>query len=194
MAEDRPLEAVIDDLRSAASGGEDVTVRDLIAAFEDRSVGALLTLLGLLLLIPVVGALPGAPFAFALLILAAIGQSFFQGGGLWVPGFLGDRAIGTDRLTGALDRAEPWARRIDGLTVERLSPIVASRQARLGILACVAILALSLLGLGLVPAGIVPAALGILVFGLALMSRDGLLALIGYGFTAAAIWLAIRLI
>lgn len=194
MAEDRPLEAVIDDLKATASEGDEVTVGDMVAAFEDRSLGAILTVLGLLLLVPVVGALPGVPFVFAVLILTAVGQSFMRRGGLWVPSFVGDRKIGTERLTGALDRAEPWARRIDGLTVQRLAPLVASRQARLGIMACVAVLAVSLLALGLVPAGIVPAALGILVFGLALMSRDGLLALIGYALTATAIGLGVGLI
>jgi len=193
VAENQPLQAVIGDLRSAADQSE-VTVRDLVAAFEDRSLGAILTLLGFLLLLPPVGALPGAPYIIALLILGAVAQSLLQRGGIWVPEFVGKRTIGADRLGRGLDGAEPWARRVDALTLERLTPLVASRQARMGILACTVVLALSLLPLGLVPAGILPAALGILVFGLALMSRDGLLALIGYALTIGAIWLGMRLI
>lgn len=193
MPESRPLERVIDDLEQAAGSGE-VSVGHLIAAFEDRSLGVLITLLGFLALVPVVGGLPGAPVAIAFLLLAAVAQSFLGRGGIWAPGVLRRRRIGTERLRRALDAARPWAERIDSLTGQRLEFLVASRPARLVMIACVAALAVSLLPLGLIPAGIAPAAAAITLFGLALTSRDGLLALVGYGFAAAAVWVGLMIL
>ncbi|WP_424930420.1 exopolysaccharide biosynthesis protein [Amaricoccus tamworthensis] len=193
MAEAQPVQSVIDDLRDEASQGE-VTVGKVVHAFEDRSVGVLLTLLGLLLLVPVIGGLPGAPYVMAFLILAAVAQSFLQTGGIWLPGFLKERDIPKDKLDSGLDMAEPWARRIDRITGERLTFLAGSQAARIPIFVCVVILALSLLVLGLIPAGILPAALGIFVFGLALMSRDGFLVIAGYLLTAAAIWSGLALV
>ncbi len=193
MAEQRPLETVISDLRDQADG-DGVSVGDFVAALEDRSLGGLLAVLGFLLLVPVVGGLPGAPVVVSVLILGAVAQSFLQSGGLWLPGVVRERRVDADRLRGFLDRAEPWAERVDRLTGHRLGFLAESRAARLAIVGCVVVLALSLIFLGLVPAGIVPAALGILVFGLALMARDGVLVLIGYAMTGAAIWAGTTLI
>jgi hypothetical protein len=193
LAENRPLEGLLDDLAEAnASGG--VKVGELIGTFEDRPAGVLITLFAMLALIPFIGGLPGAPIVISLLILYALGKSLFGGKGLWVPAFVARREISNIRLEKGIDVTRPWARRIDRLTTKRLSFLVAPGPARFAVLGVVAILAIGLVPLGLIPAGITPAALGLLVFGLALTARDGLFALAGYALTAVATFLTFRLL
>lgn len=186
MKDSKPLELLLDDL-SDANGQEMVSVGQLVATFEDRPVGVLVTLFGMLALIPFIGGLPGAPIVISLLTLFTLGKPLFGGNGLWVPKFVANREIGTDKLDKAVEGARPWARRVDNLTSERLEFLVAPQAARIVILAVVALLAISLIPLGLIPGGIAPAALGMLVFGLALSARDGLFALAGYAATGLAI-------
>lgn len=191
MATQHPLEDIVNDLKNSATA-EKMSVGELVGAFEDRPVGALITMLAFLALIPFIGGLPGAPIVIAGLTLAVLARSAFGHGGIWLPGPVANRSIGRERLQKGLDAARPWARRVDALTSERLSFIVDNRSARLAVLACVAMLAICLIPLGLIPAGIAPAAAGMLVFGLSLMARDGLLAVVGYVFTGAAAWMLLR--
>lgn len=187
------LEAIIDDLDGLSDGGE-VSVGDLVDRMQDRPVGVLLAIIGLFALIPFIGGLPGAPVVLALLTLGVVAQSQIQSAGIWLPDAIRRRSFDADRLGKGLKHARPWASRIDRLTGRRLTALADSSVARRVILGIVVCLAVAMVPLGLIPAGIAPAALAILVFGLALMARDGLLALVGYLLTAAAAWMVVTLL
>ena len=184
----RPLEDVLDDFSQKVEE-EGTSVGALVRAFEDRSLGAVLVLLAGILLIPFIGGIPGAPDVVATLMLIFIGQSWIGRRGVWVPEFIGKRELDRDKLDAAVDRARPWAKRIDGLLKSRLSGLIATRPARVAISILCAVLALSIYILGFVPFAMLPAAAAIFAFGLALMGRDGLLALIGYVFVAGTGWM-----
>lgn len=177
------LEDIIDDLHDTADGGA-VTVGSILDAFENRPLGVLLALLGMLASIPVIGGLPGAPVVLCGFILAAIGQSVFAEGGLWAPARLRAVEIDSDRIEGAADKAKPWARRIDAVVKERLAWLATGRIAHGVIVACSAILALAFVPLGLVPWGVLVPAMAIAAFGLALTGKDGVFALFGYALVA----------
>ncbi len=186
----RPLEDVLDDFAESVNR-EGTSVGALVHSFEDRSLGAVLVILSALLLIPVIGGVPGAADVIAGLILIFIAQSWFGKKGVWVPKFIAKREIGEDKLNAAIEKARPWAQRVDKLLKPRLSGLVRNWPARLLISVICAVLAASVFILGFVPFAMTPAAAAILAFGLALLGRDGLLALIGYlfvGGTAVAIW------
>lgn len=191
MPTQKPLEEIVSDLRSEAGSGQ-MTIGSTVKAFEDRPAGVLVTLLAFLALIPFIGGLPGAPFIIAGLILAVLFKSFFGGGGIWLPDRIAERPIPQEKFNRGLDVAAPWARRVDSLTSERLRVLVGSRSAKAAIFACVTLLAVALIPLGLIPAGIAPAALGLLLFGLAVMAQDGLLAIIGYALSAASGYLIVQ--
>ncbi|SOH92669.1 Uncharacterized conserved protein [Monaibacterium marinum] len=187
----RPLEAVIDDF-SDAIHADGTSVGALVHAFEDRSLGAVLVLLSGLQLIPIIGAIPGATDVLAGLVLIFIVQSWIGRKGVWVPQFIGKREIGEQRLDSAIEKARPWAQRVDALLKTRLSILVKSRIARLGITVVCAGLAMSIFVLGFVPFAAMPPSFAILAFGLALLGRDGLMALIGYLFVGGTLILSGR--
>ncbi|WP_316015144.1 exopolysaccharide biosynthesis protein [Roseobacter sp. HKCCA0434] len=189
--ENRPLEDVLDDFCETVDE-EGTSVGDLVHSFEDRSLGAVLVVLSGILIIPFVGGIPGVPDVVATLILLFIFHSWFGSGGIWIPDFLEKKEIEREKLSGAVDKARPWAKRIDRLLKTRFKMFVNNAAARTLISVICALLALSIYILGFVPFAMLPAAIAIMAFGLALLGRDGLLALIGYVFVAGTVYMLWR--
>lgn len=183
------LEDVLARIRTKTDGQESVSVADLLAAFEDRSFGPLLVVTGLIMLGPV-GTIPVLPSAMALLVVLVAGQRAFGRRHPWVPHFLAQRSIARERLVPGLDRMKPWARRMDRLVHPRIPALVRAPMPR--VLAILAVLiALWVPTLELIPFAVVVPSLAIIAIGLALLGRDGLLALVAVVFGAASIGLAI---
>lgn len=189
----RQMEAILDDIEEAGGDGS-VSVGEILSAFEDRSLGVLLVLFGTLAAIPVIGGIPGASILTATLILIAIGQSFLdRSSGIWAPRFARRREIDEETIKEALEWARPVARRVDGWIRPRLKSLVDGRPQRLVLVGLAAALALTFYPLAFVPWGVQAPSIGVVAIGLALISRDGLLALFGYllvGLTiAVSLWL-----
>jgi hypothetical protein len=186
--EERSLTEILDRLGEAGEerGESDgASLNDVLAEFEDRSLGVLVTAFGLIAAIPVIGAIPGISMATATLILLAVLQALSRkGGAMRLPGKLGNKAIDRDKLERGLERARPWTRRVDRLLSERLTALTRGRLRRGAIVVAVVVLALTMYPLAFVPWGVTPPAFGIVAFGLALIARDGLFALFGYLFCA----------
>ena len=85
------------------------------------------------------------------------------------------------------------ARRVDRFVSRRMPFLVGTKTARTVLHATIIVLALTMYPLALVPWGVTAPAVALVAFGLALIARDGLMALIGYLGVAAtaafAIWL-----
>lgn len=180
------LGALLESL-SALADREAVTLGDVVAAFADRSSGVLVTLFGLIASIPVVGAIPGVSVATALLVLMTLAQELRGGQGLALPGPVARLSLRGDALDRGLSRVSRPVTWLDRHLGQRLTGLVDTRPARAVLKLCTAGLALAMLPLALVPGGVTPAAYGITAFGLALIARDGLLALAGYAFVAATV-------
>lgn len=176
---------------SDAGGDGEVSMGEVLHVLEDRPIGVLMAALGLMAAIPVIGAIPGVTVLIGALVLLAVVQFFFGGGGLWVPAFVSRRAVDAEAFDRGLTKARPAARWLDRRLRPRLTVLVEGRTRRALIVLATVLLAFSLFPLALVPWGAEPPALGILAFGLALMRRDGLMALVGYALTAATVGLAV---
>jgi hypothetical protein len=192
-AEEDSLGALLDSLASLADGDR-VSLGALVAAFEDRSGGVLVTLFGLIASIPIVGAIPGVSIATALLVLMVLAQEVRGRRGLALPGPVARLSMRGRALAGGVARTRRPVRWIDRHLGRRLGGLVETRPARAVLKLCTAALALSMLPLALVPGGVTPAAYGITAFGLAMIARDGLLALAGYGFAAATVATALWIV
>jgi len=182
------LEDILDHLADAANE-ETISIGELLDSFQSRSLGVLLALFGVLTAIPVIGGLPGAPLVLCAFILIAIGQSVFAKGGLWAPQRLRRVEIGSEKLKNGVEKARPWARRIDALVTPRLEWLAGGRTARATIIACSTILALMFLPLSIIPWGVGAPAFALIAFGLALIGKDGLFALFGYVFGTGTVYL-----
>lgn len=185
------LEELLNGLNEA--GEDEVSVDAIVDAFEQHSIGALISVIALISALPIVGGIPGVTLITATLILLVIGQSLVRRrGGIWVPRFLGRRSISADKLEKAIETARPWVRRIDRWMYPRLEFLTRGRVRRLVITVAIILLTLSFYPLNFIPYAVSAPSLGVLAFGLALMTGDGFLALFGYLMAAATLGIGIE--
>lgn len=187
MADTGHLEGVLDDLGDAGDDGK-VSVRDVISAFEDGSAGAIITVLGLIAAMPVVGGVPGMSILVGVLTLLVLAQVLFRSKrGIWLPGFIADREMEEESLDKGVEGARPYVRWLDRFIRPRLTPLTEGRIARWALIAGAALMALALIPMEVVPWGATAPALALIAFGLALIARDGALALFGYVMVAVTL-------
>ena len=175
---------IIDRLEESQDG-DTVSVNDVLAAFEDRSSGVLVTMLGLIAALPVIGAVPGISMLTAALILAVLAHSALGGGKLRMPGRIGRLQIKRDTFETGLEKGRSITKRIDRLLTPRLTVLTQAAVARVAIKIGIAVLAVTMFPLAIVPYGVTAPAFGIVAFGLALIARDGAMAIAGYVLCAA---------
>jgi hypothetical protein len=159
-----------------AAVGEDERVRfgDLLAAMGARGFGPLLCLLALALILPS-GMIPGLPNAVAVL-LAFVGVEMALGNrALRLPRRLRDWQISGDRVRAFAQRTRPLAARAARLVRPRYGHAVTSRPALLVIAGTLIVTALVLFVVGFIPGLPFLIAVPVLLVGLGLTARDGVL-------------------
>lgn len=180
------LEDLLGELRKAADGnGPRVSVEEIMGAVGHRSFGPLLLLAGLMGMTPV-SAIPGAPSMIALITLLVASQLLIGRDSFWLPKFLLKRSVKAEKLRKSVGVAEKPARVVDRMVKPRLEALTKPFADRFVALVCV-ILALAVPPLEFLPfVAFIPSA-AIATFGLGLIARDGLLVLIAFTISAAAL-------
>jgi hypothetical protein len=187
-----PRQAVTENLETVLDTLDDtdhekpVTLRDILSRFEGRSYGALVTVFGLIASIPFIGGIPGMSLLTGLIIVLASVQYLAGGGRLWLPERIEKFEIAPDKLSSGIEKARPWAKFVDGFIKPRLSFYISGRFQKTLVAIVILVLGLSFLPMAFAPFAVLVPAIAVILFGLALMTRDGLLALLGYGVTAAS--------
>ncbi|MBS3805692.1 MAG: exopolysaccharide biosynthesis protein [Oleiphilaceae bacterium] len=178
------LDQMLDRLEEAERfGGTHTTMEDIVSKVGRRSFGPLLLVPGLITLMPVIGDIPGVPTLMALLVLIVAGQLLVGRDYFWLPNTILKRSVPHDKL----EKAVKWSRRPARFMDRFLKPRLVSftRGPGVHVIALVCIL----IALVMPPMEVVPftangAGLALTLFGLSLMAKDGLLALIGLILTA----------
>ncbi len=186
--EPHSLGDIMDELEETADGG-DVSVNEVLGAFDDRSSAVLITMLGLVAALPVIGGIPGMSMFVSVLLIVVLAQSAIGGGGIRLPGRLGRYEISQDSFRGGIEKGRKFTDRVDRVLSRRLTFLTGSTAARLAMKIAVGILAVAMFPLEVVPWGVTAPAVGIVAFGLAMIARDGLFALIGYALAAVTAYL-----
>jgi hypothetical protein len=181
------LEEVLDRISHAEANAGRVSLGTILHEMEHRSFGSLLLLAGLVTLMPVTG----ESLLMGIFVLLIAGQMLLLHRHFWLPRRLLRLSIRQDRLCRTLDRLQPSARFVDRLLRHRLTPLVRGTGAYLIAVVCVMI-ALVMPVLELVPFSAFGAGFVLSLFGLALIGRDGLLALIALVITAATAWFVLH--
>lgn len=184
MDREHPLEDVLDKAANAAKVDQ-VKIADILDLYGDRSFGPILLLLGLIAVIPPVGAIPGVPAAVGVVIILFSVQMLIGRKHVWLPGFIADRSIGKDKIRKAHEKSETVLAAIDHMVTERLEWATGG-PARYVAAVLVTLLSLALIPLELVPFAVAIPGVAISVIGLALMARDGALMLLAYTLCAVA--------
>lgn len=178
--------------RAEAVGPDNaVTVAEFLAVFGRRSFGPLLLAIGLFSISPAT-IVPGMTWLAGGLAALVAAQMTIGAERLWLPKALCARTISTKGLSGAIRRALPWARRIDAVLKPRL--VFLSQPPGLALVGAVALAA----GLAKFPLGFIPAAplapgFVIVLIGLGVTMRDGLVLLGALVAAGGGIALALRL-
>ena len=173
----RDLEDVLGELQKAAStNGAKVSVGEIVETVGKRSFGPLLLLGGLLGMTPV-AAIPSAPSIIALITLLVSVQLLFGRESIWIPRFLEKLSVKADRVKKAVRISRKPARFVDRLVKPRLRFLTHPAADRLVAAVCV-VIALCVPPLEFLPFVAFVPSLAIATFGLGLIARDGLVVLI----------------
>jgi hypothetical protein len=165
-----------------------ITLGEILSAIGRRSYGPLLLAIGLFSISPAT-ILPGMTWASAIVTLALAAQMIVGARHPWLPGRLLNVAVPRRGVRAAAQGARAWARRIDAVLAPRLTFLADPPFINIAGLFCVAA-ALATFPLGLIPIAPLAPGVAIVLIGLGLSARDGLLLLCGGGALAGAVALA----
>ncbi len=171
------LTELIDKMADASGERERVSLDEVLDAIGSRSLGPLLLVAGLITLAPIIGDIPGVPTVMAVLVLLIAGQLLFQREHLWLPRWLLRRSISRPKMQKALEWSRRPARFVDRYIHSRMTHLVEGKGQYLVALTCIAI-ALAMPLMEVIPFSANFAGLALSAFGLALIARDGALALV----------------
>ena len=157
--------------------GDTVTVRSLLNAVGRRSYGPIFLLLGFVAVSPLT-IVPGANWLIALVVLVFAIQLLFGRKFPWAPKRALDFSFPRARMEEGVRIADKYAHIIDRFVQPRLTFMTSAPFVSLIALVCIGA-ALITFPLGLFPFGPLLPSLTILILGLGLTGRDGLMILLG---------------
>lgn len=189
-AEIRSLENLLERIREIEVDHDPVRLEEILRRIGKRTFGPIILLAGLITLAPLIGDIPGVPTLMALLVLLTAGQLLVGRKVFWLPKFLLYRSIPHGRLNRALDRLEKPFRFIDRLFYPRLEILTRGEGTVVIAMACVCI-ALVMPVMEFIPFSANLAGAALTAFGLALIARDGYLAVFALAVTGGTFWVVI---
>lgn len=177
-----PLGSIADRLKEKAESS-DVSVDDMMDTVGRASYGPLLLLLALITITPI-GSIPGASVITGIILVAIGGHMLFGSGSLWIPGWIERRSVGSDKVRKGLDKSRPVLDRIDRVPRPRMQKFLSAPWTHATGIG-VAVMGVLMFPLAVVPWGVMAPGIALLVVGLGLTGRDGLL--LAAGLTTMAI-------
>ncbi|MBS3744174.1 MAG: exopolysaccharide biosynthesis protein [Wenzhouxiangellaceae bacterium] len=192
--ESQGLEELIDRIRRVASDMDPVVLEAVLSQIGRRSFGAIMLFSGLIVLAPLIGDIPGVPTLAGLLVAIAAVQLLAGRTYFWLPNFLLKRSVPQRRLEQTLNVMQPPARVMDRFLRRRLEFFTRPGVTR-AIAAAALGVALVMPLLELIPFSANLAGIALSAFGISLIARDGLFALISLIVTVGVLgligfWLA----
>jgi hypothetical protein len=184
------LETLLDQLAGLClKDAQCISVGDIIHVVGDRSFAPLLMLVGMLLVSPLSG-VPTFPSMVAVIVSLVTLQMLCGRRHFWLPARMLNVQVPCDKLNTALQWLQRPARFVDRITKPRLTVLVRGPSIYIIALICLSIACvLPLMELILFSSSVAGTVL--VLFGVALVSRDGLLALFGYSATAVTVWVVV---
>ncbi|QDV67488.1 Exopolysaccharide synthesis, ExoD [Rosistilla carotiformis] len=188
---EKPLSSLLKRLDTLSERQETVSFGNALDAVGKHSFAPILLLIGLIMLAPGPADIPGVPVVLGVLIILVAVQILFRRDHLWVPQWLENREIRSQRVHKMIDHLKPWAKRLDRLTKPRYSWLLRHVGVAMIAVACI-LIALTTPLLEFVPMSANVAGAAIATFSLAILSKDGLLAglamLFSIGFVGIVAW------
>lgn len=165
-----------------------VSFGQMLDALGERGFGLLLMLFAIPNLLPFPG-VPGVSFVTGMAILFISMQLMIAKDEPVFPRWISDKSFSRAQLSKFIVKTNPLLRWLEKPIRPRLSPVVVGFGERLiGVVGVIHALTLALP----IPMGNLPQAVALILLALALMELDGLMAILGYiASIAAVVWLAL---
>lgn len=165
--------------------GDTVTIDDILGVLGRASFGPLFVIVSLVAVLPT-GAIPGMSVLTGTIMLILSLQLLFNQERIWLPKVLTRRGMPREQLVDGLEKARGKVKTLSRFIGPRLTALVQPPLIQLVALAGV-IVSLTMFPLALVPFGAFPAGLTLMVMGMGLAVRDGVLLLIAAAMAIAAL-------
>lgn len=185
VAEPHKVAEILDCLDERAQAADSVSVADIVGSFGRRTFGPAIMVPALLEFTPV-GAIPGVPTFLAAIIIVVAAQKLFGRKHVWMPGFIGNRCVSSEKLRKSTAKLRGIARFMDRHFHGRLEWLT---RAPFSLVAAgiVILLAATVPFLEILPFASSGPMLAIAMFGLATLVRDGVLMLAALAISVGAI-------
>lgn len=184
------MEQLLDQIRDSAPESGQVSVNAILNSVGKRSFGPVVLFAGLITLTPLVGDIPGVPTILGLMVLLTLGQLLFQRNSIWLPTWISRRSVSQDKLLKGLGWLQKPARFLDRWTGPRLVFLVDGPGLYVMAILCMAV-AMGMPLMEVVPFSANGAGAALLAFGLAIVARDGVLAILATSLTLVTGWVVV---
>jgi hypothetical protein len=166
--------------RLADLPGDAIAVQDLLRRFGVRSFGALLFIFAVPNLLPLP---PGSSTVLGAPLLLIAPQLALGANNPWLPKGIRRQVVNTAMLASVCRKALPWVENLERLSSRRLTILFGGPGELLIGLVCTLLAAVLVLP---IPLGNLLPATAIVLLGLGLVQRDGVLTLLGYAVAAVS--------
>ncbi|MBW6418110.1 exopolysaccharide biosynthesis protein [Celeribacter sp. PS-C1] len=166
------LTEMFGDLDKLTAVERKVSVGSLVKTMESRGVGPFYVLTGML--VTFVGAIPGLPAVAGVLLILLATQTLRGKRGLWLPRWLRDRTVSTDKLRSGSQKAHTLAAKLAPFVHKRLTGLVTGRGPSRIFAVLTALCGLGMILVGFIPGLPVALSLPLIALGIGLTGRDGL--------------------
>lgn len=184
------LQELLEKIETAAGETDSVSLGQIMDAVGHRSFGPILVIAGLVILAPLIGDIPGVPTMMAVFVVLIAIQVLMGRRHMWLPVWLLDRSVASDKLVRAIGWLRKPARFVDRLLRPRMQQFTHRAGIYATAILCIGISA-ALPPMEVVPFSANAAGIALTALGLALIANDGLLAVVAFLISAGAIALVL---
>lgn len=171
------LEELLSEIKNADAKDGEVSFDNILEKIGRRSFAPLLLLAGIIIVAPVIGDIPGVPTIMGIFVLLTTGQLLFGREQFWLPKWMLNRSVKKEKLNKGMDWMLKPAKFIDRLSKPRFG--VFTHGAGHYVIAAISLLiALAMPMMEVIPFSANLAGIAYVLFGLSLITHDGILALL----------------
>lgn len=190
--DEAPLEEIVEEAIDSSHDGASVSLKDLLEAWGDRSYGPIFIMLGFIGGTPLSAVPPAAAVVGVFIAILAI-QMAFGKTHPWLPAFALRQSMSAKKLRRMQSRVEPYLAFLDRLISERLTWAAGELMRRFAALAVV-FLGLLMVPFDAVPFAVAAPAWAVVLFGVAITARDGLVMLLALAACGGVVYLGLRFV
>jgi hypothetical protein len=169
-----------------------ITIGKVMHALGRRSFAPVLLITACLGFTPM-GAVPGMPTTLAIIIILVSIQIILGRRHLWLPRFIMRKRLARDKVIRAVEILRKPARVLDSVTRRRL-PSLTREPLSISLATACIVLALTVPPMELVPLVDIPVWVAIVALSFALVSHDGVIAIIAFIITIVSLWILLDIL